>query len=125
KRIVLLGSKGGVGATTMAVNVALLLREQTQTSVVLFDADFLGGDSTIHLDITPQRTILDLVPHIDALDAGLVDQVLSRHRSGLHVLPRPTNPEQAEVLSAEHVRTVVGSLAQMFDHVVIDAALSY
>src|SRR5207253_344134 len=62
KRIVVLGPKGGVGATTMAVNVALLLREQTQTSVVLFDADFLGGDSTIHLDITPQRTILDLVP---------------------------------------------------------------
>jgi len=125
KRIAVLGPKGGVGATTVAVNVALLLREQTNSAVALFDADFLGGDATIHLDLSPQRTVLDLVPHIDALDARLIDQVLTKHRNGLQVLARPTDPEQADVLTADHVRTILGSLAQMFDEVVIDAALSY
>jgi pilus assembly protein CpaE len=125
KRIAVLGPKGGVGATTVAVNVALLLREQAHSAVVLFDADFLGGDTTIHLDLSPQRTVLDLVPHIDALDARLIDQVLTRHRNGLQVLARPTDPEQADVLTADHARTILGSLAQMFDEVVIDAALSY
>jgi pilus assembly protein CpaE len=125
KRIAVLGPKGGVGATTVAVNVALLLREQAHSAVALFDADFLGGDTTIHLDLSPQRTVLDLVPHIDALDARLIDQVLTRHRNGLQVLARPTDPEQADVLTADHVRTILGSLAQMFDEVVIDAALSY
>jgi pilus assembly protein CpaE len=105
--------------------MALVLREQARTSVVLVDADLLAGDATIHLDLAPQRTILDLVPHIDALDAGLIDQVLVKHRGGLHVLARPTNPEQAEVLSAEHLRTILGSLAQMYDQVVIDSALTY
>jgi pilus assembly protein CpaE len=125
KRIAVLGPKGGVGATTVAVNVALLLREQAHSAVALFDADFLGGDTTIHLDLSPQRTVLDLVPHIDALDARLIDQVLTRHRNGLQVLARPTDPEQADVLTADHARTILGSLAQMFDEVVIDAALSY
>jgi pilus assembly protein CpaE len=125
KRIAVLGPKGGVGATTVAVNIALLLREHARGAVALFDADFLGGDATIHLDLSPQRTVLDLVPHIDALDARLIDQVMTKHRNGLQVLARPTDPEQADVLTADHVRTILGSLAQMYDEVVIDAALTY
>jgi pilus assembly protein CpaE len=125
KRIAVLGPKGGVGATTLAVSLGLLLRERGQASVALLDADFLTGDTTLHLDLTPQRTILDLVPHIDAVDARLIDQVIAKHRSGLHVLSRPPNPEQAEVLTAEHVRTILSSLAQMYDEVVIDTALTY
>src|SRR6185437_546765 len=55
----------------------------------------------------------------------LIDQVMTKHRSGLHVLARPTEPEQAEVLTGEHVRHVLTSLAQMYQHVVIDGVLSY
>jgi pilus assembly protein CpaE len=77
------------------------------------------------MDLRAERTSLDLVPHIDALDTGLIDQVMTKHRGGLHVLARPPNPEQAEVLTAEHVRSVLGSLAQMYDDVVIDTVLTY
>ena len=125
KRIVVLSPKGGVGSTTIAVSLALLLREHAQNAVALFDADFLAGDTTLQLDLRPERTVLDLVPHIDALDARLIDQVMAHHRNGLQVLARPTNPEQAEVLTAEYVRTVLGSLAQMYDEVVIDTVLTY
>jgi pilus assembly protein CpaE len=125
KRIVVLGPKGGVGSTTVAVSLALLLRERNQAAVALLDADFLTGDTTLHLDLTPQRTILDLVPYSDAVDARLIDQVIAKHPSGLHVLTRPPNPEQAEALTADHVRTVLSSLAQMYDEVVIDTALTY
>jgi pilus assembly protein CpaE len=125
KRIVVFGTKGGVGGTTVAVSVALQLKEMTRGSVAFVDADFLAGDATIHLDLSPQRSILDLVPHIDALDARLVEQVMAVHRTGLHVLARPGNPEQGQVLSAEHVRTVLSSLAQMYDYVMIDTSLTY
>ncbi len=125
RRIVVLGPKGGVGSTTVAVSLALALREETQTTVALLDSDFLTGDTTIHLDLTPEHTILDLVPHIDALDARLIGQVMVKHRTGVEVLARPTNPEQAEALTAEHVRTVLGSLVQMYDEVIVDAALTY
>jgi pilus assembly protein CpaE len=125
KRIVVLGSKGGVGTTTLAVSLALLLRAQSEHTVALFDADFLRGDTTLHLDLTPQYTVLDLVPHADALDARLIDQVMGKYRGGLHVLARPTYPEQSEVLTADHVRSILGSLAQMYETVVIDAAMTY
>ncbi len=126
RRIVVLGPKGGVGSTTIAVSLSLLLRrEDTQTTVALLDSDFLGGDTTLHLDLAPEHTILDLVPHIDALDARLIAQIMVQHRTGVHVLARPTNPEQAEALTAEHVRTVLGSLVQMYDEIVVDAALTY
>jgi pilus assembly protein CpaE len=69
--------------------------------------------------------VLDLVPHVDALDARLIDQVMTKHRGGLHVLARPTNPEQAEALTSEYVRTVLSSLAQMYDQVVVDTVLTY
>jgi pilus assembly protein CpaE len=126
KRIVVVGPKGGVGSTTVAVNVALqLLGDKPNPAVALFDTDFLGGDATIHLDLLPQHTVLDLVPHADALDARLIGQVMAKHRSGLHILARPTNPEQAEVLTEDTVRRIAGSLAQMYDIIVIDAAVTY
>jgi len=124
KRVAVLGAKGGVGGTTLAVNAALLLSEQKPGTVVLVDADLRAGDTTVYLDMTPQYTILDLVPHIDALDARLIDQVMAKYR-GLHVLARPAYPEQSEVLTADHVRSVLGSLAQMYETVVIDAAMTY
>jgi pilus assembly protein CpaE len=125
KRVAVLGAKGGVGATTLAVSVALVLNEHQPGSVVLVDADLRAGDTTIYLDMTPQYTILDLVPHIAALDARLIDQVLGKYRGGLHVLARPAYPEQSEVLTADHVRSVLGSLAQMYETVIIDAAMTY
>ena len=125
RRIAVLGPKGGVGTTSLAVNLALLVREHTQSAVALFDGDLVSGDTTIHLDLTPQHTMLDLVPHIDALDARLIGQVMTKHRNGLQVLARPTNPEQAEVLTAEHLRSMLSSLAAMFDFVVIDTPLTY
>jgi hypothetical protein len=90
KRIVVLSVKGGVGATTIAVSLALLLCERPQHSVVLFDADFLAGDTTLQLDLKAERSVLDLIP---------------------------PNPEQAEALTADMVRTVLSSLAQMYDEV--------
>lgn len=125
KRIVVLGAKGGVGSTTVAVNLSLLLQQHTNAAVALMDADFVAGDTTVHFDVSPQRTILDLVPHIESLDSRLIDQVLVKPDQGVHLLSRPTNPEQAEAVTAEHVRTVLASLAQMYEQVVIDVALTY
>ena len=127
KRVVVLGPKGGVGSTMVAVSLSMLLQEQAQShsSAVLLDADFLAGDAAYHFSTSPPHTILDLVPHIEALDARLIDQVIVKQESGVHLLSRPTNPEQAEALTAQHVKTIVGSLSQMYDRVIIDTALTY
>lgn len=125
KRLVVVGTKGGLGRTIVAVSLALGLRQQTKGAVVLVDADFLFGDADLHLDLTPQRTILDLVPHMDALDQGLVEQVVTKHVSGVHLLARPPRPEQADAVTDEHMRTLLDTLAQMYDWIVLDTPPSY
>lgn len=125
KRIAVFGTKGGLGKTALAVGLALALREQTQSSTILFDADFLFGDVNIHLDLVPKYSILDLLPHIGSLDSRLLESVIAHHPAGVNLLARPPRPEQAETINAEHVRAVLSVLATTHDYVVIDTQPSY
>jgi pilus assembly protein CpaE len=125
KRVAVFGAKGGVGRTLVAVSLALALRQLTQESVVLMDADFLFGDADLHLNLTNERSILDLLPHIEALDSKLVDQVVGKHSSGVHLLSRPPRPEQADAIKDGHLRTLVSSLGMLYDWVVLDTPPSY
>lgn len=122
KRVAVIGTKGGVGRTTVATGLALNLRQQTQQPVVLLDADFLFGDAAIHLGVSPEHSLMELVPRIEALDSRLIDSLVAKHSSGLHVLDRPPRPEQSEVITGNHVRSLITSLAQMYAWVVIDTA---
>ena len=125
KRVAVFGAKGGVGRTLVAVSLALAMRQLTQESVVLMDADFLFGDADLHLNLTTERSILDLLPHIEALDSKLVDQVVGKHSSGVHLLARPPRPEQADAIKDGDVRTLVSSLGMMYEWVVLDTPPSY
>lgn len=126
KRIAIFGAKGGVGKTSLAVSLAIRLRQEEEgRSVVLFDADFLFGGANVHLDISTELTVLDLIPYIDALDSRLIRSVVVAHSSGVHLLSRPARAEQSEVITAEHVRTILSSLAAMYSYVVIDTQPSY
>jgi pilus assembly protein CpaE len=125
ERIVVFGTKGGVGKTTIAVELALALRQQTRQSVLLFDADFLFGDANIHLDLPTEHSILDLLPHIEALDSRLLDRVTIEHTSGIQLLAAPPRPEQADVIMAAHVRALLSMMGNTFDYVVTDTQASY
>jgi pilus assembly protein CpaE len=125
KRIAVFGAKGGVGRTLVAVSLALAMRQLTREAVVLMDADFLFGDADLHLNLTTARSILDLLPHIEALDSKLVDQVVGKHPSGVHLLARPPRPEQADAIKDGDVRTLVSSLGMLYDWVVLDTPPSY
>jgi pilus assembly protein CpaE len=125
KRVAVFGAKGGVGRTLVAVSLALALRQLTRESVVLMDADFLFGDVDLHLNLTTERSILDLLPHIEALDSKLVDQVVGKHSSGVHLLARPPRPEQADAIKDGDVRILVSSLSMLYEWVVLDTPPSY
>jgi pilus assembly protein CpaE len=125
KRIAVFGAKGGIGRTLVAVSLALSLRQLTQESVVLMDADYLFGDADLQLNLSGGRSILDLLPHIEALDSTLIDQVVGKHRSGVHLLARPPRPEQVDAIKDHHVRTLVSSLSLMYEWVVLDTPPSY
>ncbi|MDQ6674210.1 MAG: response regulator [Chloroflexota bacterium] len=125
KRVAVFGAKGGVGRTLVAVSLALAMRQLTKESVVLMDADFLFGDADLHLNLTTERSIIDLLPHIEALDSKLVDQVVGKHSSGVHLLSRPPRPEQADAIKDGDMRTLVSSLGMLYEWVVLDTPPSY
>jgi pilus assembly protein CpaE len=125
RRIALFSPKGGQGKTSVAVNLALMLRLLTERDVVLVDADLRFGDANMLLDLPYERSIVDLVPHLEQLDSDVLDQVLATHPSGLRLLMRPGQPEQADAVTAQHIEAVLTILPRLFDYVVVDCELSY
>lgn len=119
------GAKGGVGKTTLAVNLAVALTRQPNLRVALVDTDLEFGDIGAHLNLAPSRTIMDLVLRLDDIDQELLDRVLIRHESGVKVLLGPYRPEDAERVSPEALKTVLERLTENVDYVIADCPSNY
>lgn len=120
KVFAVLGARGGCGATTVAVNLALSLHSQRRESdpaVVLLDAAPLGH-AALHLNLKPQFTLADLLAHAQRLDAAMLTSLMQRHASGLELLAGPGAP--LAPLSEDDHKAWVELLARSFPTVVVD-----
>lgn len=120
KLFAVLGARGGCGATTVAVNLALSLHSQRRESdpaVVLLDAAPLGH-AALHLNLKPQFTLADLLAHANRLDAAMLTSLMQRHASGLELLAGPSAPLPG--LSEEDHKSWVELLARSFPTIVVD-----
>jgi pilus assembly protein CpaE len=114
--------KGGVGRTTMAVNVAVAAAAEMGQKVVIVDASFQFGDVGVLLNMSPKNnTVADLVRELANGDTDSVESMIVDHSSGVRVLLAPTSPEQAELVTPEHVTTIISALRATHDLVVVDA----
>ena len=114
--------KGGVGRTTMAVNTAVAAATEGQQRVVVVDASLQFGDVGVLLNMSPRNnTIADVVRELAGADADIVDTMVVDHSSGVRVLLAPPTPEQAELVTPEHVTTILSALRATHDLVVVDA----
>ena len=123
RRIVAVFSpKGGVGTTTIAVNLALAQALKEPDRVCVIDLDLQFGAVTTHLNLEARQTLADVVRDETALrEAELLRTYATRHDTGLHVLAAPSSPEFSEVVTAEHVGKILSIITETYDTVVIDA----
>lgn len=113
-------NKGGSGVSTLATNLAVTLRRHSQREVALVDFDYQSGDVAFFLRIDPKRSLGDIVAG-PRVESAIVQDTLTKHESGVYVLPQPEQLDRVEGINAEHVGTVLDILAKTFDIVVVDA----
>lgn len=119
--LAVVGAKGGVGTTTLAVHLALeAVHAPGNRSVCLIDLDLPGGDVSSLLNVSHQRTLLDLVEVADDVSARSLEESLYIHPSGLRVLLAPAEVERSEEVDGRSARKVLASIRSRFDLVVVD-----
>ncbi len=123
--IAVAGASGGVGSTSIAVNLAVALATNPDRSVVLIDLDLALGDADVFLDMIPDYTLLDVAQNISRLDLALLRKSLTKHESGVYLLPRPVQIEDMSAISNEDLKRVIGLLKASFTHLIIDCSKSY
>lgn len=123
--IAIAGATGGVGTTSTAVNLGCVMAEQSRNSVALLDLDVALGDADVFLDAIPDYTLADVLQNISRLDIQLLKRSLTKHSSGLYLLPRPVELRDTESITEESVRKVIGLLKASFTHLIIDLSKSY
>lgn len=122
KLITVIGSKGGVGTTTIAVNLAASLRQASpDRSVVLVDLNPQFGDAALFLDMEPAHTMGDIAKNIARLDETFLMSILSKHASGLYLLPAVEAVDEIGLLTPDTVEKTLHLLQTMFDFVIIDS----
>jgi len=125
--IAVFNPKGGVGKTTVAVNLAAALTAMGRR-VLLVDADTVTGHIASSLGIEHVRTLVDEV--IDARDAGVepvasVDDLLAAHPSGMSVLVLASGPLKTSLLDPAHVAAAIDTGRRRHDVVVVDLHPDY
>ena len=119
------GAAGGVGCTSLAVNLGCQLAANPQNSVVIIDLDFTLGDSDVWMDIIPDYTIQDVAENITRIDYALLKRSLTRHECGAFLLPRPVQLDDKLIISPDTLRRVISLLKTTFTHLVIDISKAF
>jgi pilus assembly protein CpaE len=119
--VAIFSPKGGVGRTTIAVNMAIAAATELGQSVCLMDASFQFGDVGVLLNLDPKnKSIADLVPELEAGPLESLDTFVINHSSGIRVLLAPPTPEMAELITPMVVKRVLEGLRKDHDLVVVD-----
>lgn len=120
KIVVVYSPKGGTGCTTIAVNLALALKN-SDTRVALVDGNLQFGDVAMFINEQGKNTVLDLAPRAEELDAEIVEEVMVKHSAtGLHILAAPNRPEYADKVSSAQFGKMLEFLAQLYSFVIVD-----
>lgn len=120
RMVTVFGTKGGVGKSVLATNLAVALAADKQRKVVLVDLALESGDDGIMLNVQPAHTILDAAQAVDRLDTAMLRGLFVTHASGVQLLMAPVRPEDAELVTAAKVGRILDLVRQVADVVIVD-----
>jgi pilus assembly protein CpaE len=119
------GSKGGVGTTTIAVNLAVAMAQKDKSqSVALIDMNTLFGEIPLFLEVSPKFHWGEITKHIDRLDNTFLTNVLTKHHTGVHILPSPAYLNGHIRPTPDTISRLLNLMKGMFDYVIIDGGQS-
>jgi pilus assembly protein CpaE len=121
KTIFFVGNKGGVGKSTVAVNVACGLAVKHPEKVLLVDASLQMGVCATMLDLKPTATMTDAYHERDRLDETLLRQLATPHACGLHLLAAPADAIEAAYIDDEIMSRILTLGRRSYDYVIVDS----
>ena len=120
KVIAVVGAKGGVGTTTVAVNLSVQLAQISRKRVALLDLARPMGYATLMLDLQPKFSVRDATQSAERLDSHLLDGLMTHHKAGLSVLAGVADPNEWANISMSAIPRVVEVSQDHYDYVVAD-----
>ena len=117
--VTIYGCRGGLGCTTLAVNLAIHLRNASQGEVALVDLDLQRGDVAAFLNLNPSQSIAALADARE-IDEIFLHSAMTRHNSGLFILGAPDKVEEAESVGHSEVTSAFRLLRSQYRFTVVD-----
>ncbi|MEJ2147738.1 MAG: AAA family ATPase [Acidobacteriota bacterium] len=124
KLLAFFSPKGGAGSTTVITNVGIELHRLTGKKTLLVDLDLELGEIASHMGVQPRFHFVDLVRNMHRMDADLLASYIESHKSGVHVLSAPFEPEIGEEVTGEQIARILGLLRSQYDYVLVDTSKS-
>ena len=125
KVLIVFSAKGGCGKTTLSVNLAHALATHTDSKVALLDFDLQFGDVAVALQIEPKKTISDAISMQNNLDELGIKSLMVNQQKNLDILLAPTNPTDIEFISTDLIDTLLDSLKNSYDYIVVDTSPAF
>ncbi len=117
------GLAGGVGSTTMAVNLAwelATISEKEAPSVCLIDLDLQYGTVSTYLDMPRHETVFEMLSDTASMDDDVFSQALQTYEDKLQVLTAPSDMVPLDLITPEDIQRVIDTARKHFDYVVVD-----
>jgi pilus assembly protein CpaE len=122
KMVTVFCPKGGVGKTTLAVNLAAALATAHDKRTLILDLDLQFGDAAFMVGLHPEKTIYDLMLAPGELDTDKLAGWVTHLTSTLDLLPAPLQPEQAELVTEQKLARLIEVARDSYDYIVVDTS---
>ncbi len=120
--IVVYSPKGGVGCTTIATNLAAILKTP-ENKLVLVDTNLLFGDVAVFLNEHTRNTFLELLEHSEELDPEIIEDVMAvNQKTGIHIMTAPKQPELTDTGKGESITRILTYMRQLYGYIIVDTS---